>query len=1109
MQKKRFRDMAGRFFGNKWVRWLLGIAVVVAAIVLLVRLGGDEENFSAKYQDQDLTADVEGVSRSELTYSKYLALPQYKDAQDANPAEPITLPLDQFEILPSAGTGDRDESEIARVYTQDGDTVLFTGDGSFLQWKVSVPESGWYNVQIDYRALSPEAGGRGVDIERAVYIDYGQPSVDADGQPVLDENGQPVLNQKSPFSGASELMFTLLWHDQPFEKEEDRFDNQGNQRRARQEELFDWQKVAFRDPMGYVAEPYRFYFEAGKEHTIALRAVNEPMEIRSIELTAPQKFNTYEQYVAQVKQEHPESEQAGTSDQLVATIQGEDATRRSSPSLYPRYDRSSPSTEPYDVYHTILNYIGGDSWNNAGQWIEWPLNVPESGWYSITIKARQNHQRGAISCRSLYIDGKIPFGEVSSVSFSYDTAWEMYTLSDQAGTPYRFYLPAGDHTIRLEATLGEMGSILQDMDDSIYRLNQIYRKILVLTGVNPDRFRDYNLESIYPEVIKGMDLESKRLFKLVDDTVAVTGQKSDRIAVAQTLAVQLEGFVNHTERITQTFSNFKDNITALGTSMQNMSETKLDIDLILVHGADYQVPKVNDGLTANAGNEVRSLAASYSVDYDALGNKYEGGDVLDVWITTGRDQSTILKTLIDQDFTPNYGVNVNVKLVVADTLLTAVVAGNGPDVVLSVGSWFPVNYALRHAVEDMTQFQARDYEFNGQQVHVKSFEEATALDIYERSALAPFQYRDEVVDPTHVGVYGIPETMNFPLLFYRKDVLEELGMAPESWDDLSDWHVLETWRGLIELLPTIQGENMTVGVPFPNINSLDTSVLNSMIYQQGGSIYDEFNIRTMIDTEEGVAAFKLYTSLYNDYGLPTIYDFVSRFRTGEMPIGVADYGLYNNLAVSAPEIRGLWDFTYFPGTLRTAEDGTTYLDNTVHSGGTCSMIIKTDNETIRQNAWTFVQWWADAETQVNFGREMESILGASARYTTANKKAMIQLGWSDKQLKVLQEQMAHTRGFPEIAGGYSTTRHMTNAIRRVINTKEDARETLLTYSKTINEEIRIKRQEFGLSTNAEELRQILASAEAASPAPPAEETGGEAPGETPLETPNETPGESQ
>ena len=35
-------------------------------------------------------------------------------------------------------------------------------------------------------------------------------------------------------------------------------------------------------------------------------------------------------------------------------------------------------------------------------------------------------------------------------------------------------------------------------------------------------------------------------------------------------------------------------------------------------------------------------------------------------------------------------------------------------------------------------------------------------------------------------------------------------------------------------------------------------------------------------------------------------------------------------------------------------------------------------------------------------------------------------------------------------------------IRKVINTKEDHRETLLNYARTINEEIRIKRREFGL-----------------------------------------------
>ena len=39
---------------------------------------------------------------------------------------------------------------------------------------------------------------------------------------------------------------------------------------------------------------------------------------------------------------------------------------------------------------------------------------------------------------------------------------------------------------------------------------------------------------------------------------------------------------------------------------------------------------------------------------------------------------------------------------------------------------------------------------------------------------------------------------------------------------------------------------------------------------------------------------------------------------------------------------------------------------------------------------------------------------------------------------------------------------MTNAIRKVINDKDDPRETLLTYTRTINEEIKIKRREFGL-----------------------------------------------
>ena len=957
---------------KKYRGTLIGLLCLAAVVALIVLLNGGAQNFQAKYEGVDLFADVSGIGRGD-TYDGYLR------AHEGVPAGESTLSVD-IDAFSGGGELGRDEA---------GNAFVYTPDGSYITWTVNAEKAGMYNIMLDYLAVE----SRGVDIERELYI-----------------------NGELPFSGAGALTFSRLWTDAgPVKK-----DNQGNDVRPSQVERYEWQQAYCKDPMGYVVDPYQFYFEAG-ENTISLRAVNEPMKLRGITLIPVKQARNYGQYLA----EQPQVSMSQEARKWQVSVQVVVAALRSWPSLYARYDRSSPATEPYSVTNTVLNYIGGDPWNNAGQWIEWDFEVPEDGYYTISIKGRQAYQRGALSCRSLYIDGQIPFEEMNIVSFDYDTSWNLRTLADDSGTPYQFYLAAGPHQIRLEATLGEMGPILQQLEDSIYRLNLIYRKILILTGVNPDRFRDYNLEKVYPDVLEAMDLESKRLYKLVDDTVAITGQKSDRVAVAQTLAVQLESFVAHTERITQSFTNFKDNITSLGTAMQNMSETKLDIDLLVIGGADAQLPQVKDGPLQKLAHEIRSCVASYTVDYNSLGDKYEDGadDLIEVWIVTGRDQSTVLKTMVDDTFTPATGIHVNVKLVVADTLLTAVVAGNGPDVVLSVGSWFPVNYAMRNAVEDLTQFD--DF--------------AAVVSPFYDSALAPMRYND--------GVFALPETQEFSVLFYRKDVLEELGLAAP-----------DTWAELIGMLPTIQGNNLSVGVPYPDITTVDMSILNSMIYQQGGSIYNDAATLTTIDDENGVAAFKLYTSLYNDYGLPTVYDFVSRFRSGEMPLGLASYSTYNTLVVSAPEIRGLWDFALFPGTAR--EDGG--VDRSVHSQGLCCMMIATDNEKVKQNSWEFLKWWVSAEAQVRFGREIESVLGSSARYATANRAALDQLAWSSEQMAVMKEQMASTVGFREIAGGYSTTRHMTNAIRRVINNKEDARETLLTYSKTINEEIKVKRKEFGL-----------------------------------------------
>lgn len=959
----------------------LGIAAgVVLAIVIVFYVRSKligVVSYADKYEGVDLTVEANGLNR-EGAYSEYLA--RYQDA--GFPEKDIPIDVCDYTV------GERVE-----VYPEyeGAENVLYTASDSTVTWKVNVPEEGFYHIYLEYMTTE----SRGVAIERAVYV-----------------------NGELPFNDAENLTFGRLWTD----KEAPRIDNQGNEIRPTQIEVYDWQDAYCRDGMGYIVEPYQFYFKKG-ENSITLEAVDEPMVIKTLQLSSVKERDSYEQYCEKC------TKTGSQPADFVKTIQGENATLRSEPSLYAKYDRSSPSTQPYSVTTTVLNYTGGEAWKAAGQWIEWEIEVPEDGYYNITVKGRQNYARGSVSNRSLYIDGEIPFKEVEAVSFNYDNSWNVLTLADEEGVPYKFYLEKGTHTLRLEATLGDMGMILEELEDSIYRLNQIYRKVLVYTGADPDKYRDYNLDQVYPEVIEAMDMEAKRLYKIIDDVVLYTGQKADNIATAQTLARQLEVFAERPDKITTGFRNFKDNITALGTAILNMSETKLDIDYIMLSSSGTVIPKDNEGFFAKAWHEIKSFFATFFVDYDAVGDVYDSDeDVVKVWIVTGRDQGTILKTMVDDTFTPDTGIKVNVEIVDPTALLNAVVAGRGPDVVLSVGADQPVNYALRNAAEDLRQFADCD----------------EVMQVFYESAYRPYEFNG--------GLYAIPETQTYNVLFYREDVMEELELEiPETWDDL------------INLLPTIQGNNMEVGIPSPTNATLpDISLYYTLVYQNGTDIYDDEAKKTIVDNEAGVEAFADYTRFYTDYGMPTEYDFVSRFRSGEMPIGIANFSLFNTLVVSAPEIRGLWDFTIVPGTVRTDENGNEYVDHSVYSTGNCSMMIKNDSETKKQLSWEFMKWWAQTDTQVRFGRELEALLGSSARYATANREAFNQMAWNAGDMEVLSRQWESAVGFREVAGGYYTGRHIINAVRKVINEKEDPRETIVDYAITINEELIKKRSEFGL-----------------------------------------------
>ncbi len=949
------------------------LVLLVAAAAVFFWLSPDAQDYTEKYAGVSMDSDVGEISR-EGTYTAYLLTHEGKPTPDHT----VTVDVTDF----AQGEG------VATVAAYQGKTqVLMTEERSSVTWTVEIPATGMYTLELEYCSVI----SRGIDAERLLKI-----------------NGQV------PFRGADCQNFSRLWTDDP--EELGKTDNQGNQIRPTQVEVLAWTKKAVGDDFsGFEREPYRFYFEKG-ENTITLEGVSEPLAISGLTILPVEETLDYAAYVA-ANPQIPEKEA------YLDIVQAETATLRSDPSLYAIYDRSSPTTQPYSVDKTVLNTIGGTAWSTHGQWIEWTIDVPRDGWYNLGFKARQNYSRGQNALRALYIDGEIPFAQADELDFTYTTDWVLRAPGDDNGD-YAFFLTEGRHTVRLEVTLGSMGSTLGKLEDSVFRLNQIYRKFLVLMGRSPDRYRDYPIVESYPDITEAMLLESQRLYQIADEIITLSGGRSSYTGTIVVMADMLEEFSEDTDLIKRRLNTFRDNISALGTTMNSLRQSQLDIDYLAVKSVNADWPRDSGNFFMSLWHEIQSFFVSFTKDYDALGDVHEDAQVLEVWILTGRDQANILKTIIDDSFTPETGIAINLKLADAGAVLSAVAAGNGPDILLSAGQGEPVNYALRNAVEDLRQFE--DCE--------------EVLGRFHESALVPFYYEE--------GIYALPEVQNFNVLFYREDIMEELGLeVPQTWEELEN------------MLPTLQHNNMEIGMPDAmNKGAPDLSGFYAMMYQNGVELYAEDGSRAMLDEEGAIQAFADYTDFYTNHELPRDYNFVDRFRSGEMPIGVANFGIQNTLAVFAPELDGLWSFALVPGTEQA--DGT--IDHTTLSNTSCAMMLKNEDAVIRDAGWEFLKWWTSTEVQARFGREMECLLGSSARYATANVEAFNLLSWSTAELEILNEQRNWTQGNREVAGGYYTGQHIVNAVRKVVNEDAVPRETLLDYNQTINDEIEKKRLEFGL-----------------------------------------------
>lgn len=869
--------------------------------------------------------------------------------------------------------------------------VQLEPDG-YIEWSFTVPEEARYTLGIRYAAAQDD--GRDLTIGFQI-----------DGQ--------------TPFTQAEATPLSRIWQDGPA-----RQDGRGNDLIPEQKEIIAWQDTRLIDNSSYMTEPYALYLTAGT-HTLRLYAAEEPLVLAQAVLGGEQEVPTYEQVLAAYEQQGltPVGE-------ICLTQQGEDTDLKSDRTLYPVYDRSNASTVPNDPALIKRNVIGQSNWAQSGMWISYTIpDVPEDGLYCLTIKYRQNTQLGMSVFRNIYINNELPYEELRNVRFPFGFGWENLTVADEDGTPYYIYLKKGDNTVAFEATVGSWSNILQEADALASEMNDLYRRIIMVTSTNPDTYRDYFLEREIDGLQDILQNLSDRLAELADRFDEVNGEKSSQSELLRRASEQMGEFAARPAEIPERLSRFQENIASLSEWLLTSQSQPLEIDYFMLHGTQAELPSPRGSFWENLKFGFLQFLAAFADDYDTMADYGDGTQsVITVWINDGRDQAQVFKDMINDGFTSETGVPVNVNLVQGG-LIEATLSGNGPDVAVGVARGQPVNLASRNALAALDGFDG----FTG------------VAGRFGSDALVPYSYRG--------STYALPMTQYYLVGFYRTDIFEELGLT-----------VPQTWEELFDVAAVLQRNNMTVGLPYTAVTAsaaVDAGVgakdlFPTLLMQYGGSYYNDDLSATALDSAQALEAFKTWTNFYTKYGFDLSYDFNTRFRTGEMPFAIAAYTMYGTLSAAAPEIRGQWEMTLMPGILN---EETGEIDRT--GGASGSAVVMFDKAEDKEACWKFMEWITRADVQAEFGNRIESQLGPAARYATANLEAFEKLNWSRQELQVLSAQRAFIREVPELPGSYFTSRCMDNAFRDVLYNNRNPRTALEKENDTINREILRKREELG------------------------------------------------
>ncbi|ABX81340.1 extracellular solute-binding protein [Acholeplasma laidlawii] len=824
------------------------------------------------------------------------------------------------------------------------------------------------------------------------------------------------INDESYYQEMQTIELPIIWQDESKNYLTDRY---GDEVLPNQIIMDDWQYVAAYNNTYISIDPLLFYFKQGLNQLTIENTSSSKFIIGDIDVFKPVLQIDYDTYINQNNYE------------IIDGIIDIDATNYSykNSSYVQAYSEVNPSVLPFDPVYKKLNVIDGRTWQRPGQSLTYEVNVEKSGLYKLAFRY-SNPKADFPVFRSIKINGQIPFNEVRAYQFKSTKAgnWRVETLGNEQ-TDYYFYFQSGKNTITLRAESEPVQEAVRNIQMLIDHINTFTLEIRKITGKEVDKNRTWRFSEQMPESKAYLESYILLLKASIDELslFAPNGAKSATISNLQKSLSRAENIYKDYNRLPLYLEDLVGGTGSinqfLGDILDTLNNQQMYLNQLHLYN-NTRLRKANPNIFESLYAGTQSFIASFSSNKYAL-TKEDG--VLDVWVNRPITYVDMMQKMADQTFTPQTGIQVKISVMPdANKLVMASAANQQPDVALGLASYMPFDLAIRNSAYDLTSFD--DYwEFASQ---------------FAPGAFVPYILNDKA--------YALPETLDFNVVMYRKDIFDALNfMVPDTWEEV------------IQILPELQKYGMNFYHPIAGGTAIKWFYQTSgFIYQFGGNIYSEDGLRTSINEKEAVQGLTFLNQLFTNYALPEqVVSFYNSFRYATLPIGIADFGTYQLIKNAAPELTGMWEIAPYPSiTTEAAGTNRHYIAN-----GTAGMIM---NETDQpDDAWDFLKWWMSTETQSQFSFNLQSTYGPTYAWISGNINAFMASPFSEKDKEVILEQIKWLIDVPRTPGQYMLERSISDIWNTAVFDGTPTGIAVDRYTILINREMRKKMIEFGFLDN--------------------------------------------